>query len=298
MPALRKSVLVDIDIPEPPPTLPLFRTSERRRSSVDLREDMLARWDRWRDAFKMDGEPMELGDRIAILSDRASLEVYLASESVWWTDRSAAYRELSGDIPIPDGKDAVDLARRYIDAMLSPQTDVTLAAVGDQVGAVSTGPDDKPQTARTAVSVTWRPVVAERTVFGPGAKLRLSYAGGEEPSDVVFFQRNLHEAGEVEPVHPMQALDRLSRDRRFVAVLRAGLTMRLQRLELGYYSAAPNIAQSYLIPVYLAEGQIEGSELDADVFRLYVPAVDIDDATMKDHGIRATPLVANTFTSL
>jgi len=231
------------------------------------------------------------------MSAESALEVYLASESVWWTDRSKAYREDPGEDGVPDREDAIRLARRFVSTTLQPPLELRDVMVGEQVASASRSPDDEPTSRRVAVSVTLRPVVVDRLVFGPGAKVRIAFADAAGPSDVAYFSRTLEPDGEVEAIHPRQALERLSRDRGFVDVLSAGRELHIRRFQFGYYSAPPNMTQQFLVPVYLAEGVLEGSDLDADVFRLYVPAVDIDVPTMKELGVRANPSVLSSFTS-
>jgi hypothetical protein len=163
--------------------------------------------------------------------------------------------------------------------------------------AVSRSPEDEPQPAQVAAAVTLRPLLGQLPVFGPGAKTRLAFTDSETPSDVAHFSRPIEPDGEVDVLHPHQVLERLIRDRRFSGVLRAGLPLHVLRFQLGYYSAPPNVSQRHLVPVYLAEGEVEGSDLDADVFRLYMPAVDIDSGGMKELGVRANPTVLSSFTS-
>ena len=297
MPFIPKQLHIDAEIAERPGPIGIYRTANGRISSAELRQDLLRRWERWREVFPVDGEPADLGDRLAFLGQSAALEVYLASESVWWTDRVKAYREEPGEGGVPGDDQAVRLARRFIETTFEPALDLRDVAVGEQVASVSTSPDAEPQSQRVAVTVTLRPVLSDRPVFGPGAKVRVSFADGAEPSDVAYFSRPVEPDGEAEPLHPYQALERLRDDRRFADVLAAGLELHVRRFQLGYYAAPPNMFQRYLIPVYRTEGVVEGSELDADVFRLYLPAVDMDARSMKEISVRANPTVLSSFTS-
>jgi hypothetical protein len=297
MPLLPKRLHVDVDLGGPSGSIGIYRTARGRASSDELRQDLVRRWGHWREVFSIDGDPADLGDRMAYLDASTALEVYLASDSIWWTDRSNAYREEPGESAVPDEDEAVRLARRFIETTFEPVPGLRDVMVGVQVASISPGRDDQPRSQRVGLAVTLRPTLADRPVFGPGAKVRVTFTQAAVPSDVAFFSRPSEPDGEVEAVHPYRALERLSRDRRFVDVLTAGLEIHVRRFEWGYYSAPPNMFQRYLVPVYLAEGVVEGADLEADVFRLYLPAVDVDARSMKELGVRANPTVVSSFTS-
>jgi hypothetical protein len=293
----RKRIHVDVDLVDPPERVDVYRTARRGLSSDDQRQELQRRWEHWRGVFAVDGEPDNLGDRLVVLSASTSLEVYLASDSVWWTDRSRAYRETPEDDGVPEDLEAVRLAETYIAETFQPALDLSTVSVGEQVAATSQGPRDAPRSDRLGVAVTLRPTLSDRPIFGPGAKVRVLFTDSSRPADVAYFSRQVEHEGEVEAVHPYQALERLIGDRRFAEALAAGLEFHVRRFEFGYYSAPPDMFQQFLVPVYLAEGDLERSQLDADVFRLYVPAVDIDARSMKALGVRANPTVRSTFTS-
>ena len=231
MPFIPKQVYIDAEIEERPGPISVYRTANGGTSSRELRQGLLRRWERWREVFSIDGEATDLGDRIAFLGESTALEVYLASESVWWTDRTKAYREDPGEGGVPDDDQAVHLARRFIETTFAPAVDLTDVVVGEQVASVSTSPDAEPRSQRVAVAVTLRPVVSGRPVFGPGAKVRVSFADGAEPSDVAYFSRSLEPDGEAETLHPYQALERLRRDRRFTDVIAAGMELHVRRFQ-------------------------------------------------------------------
>lgn len=295
MPTIQRKIHVDVDMEPPSGPISVYRSGPDV-SSARLRRDLERRWERWRNTFRVQGEPINTGDRLVSLSDAIALEVYLASTSVWWTDRSRANREEPGK-GVADDDRAVELARRFVDSTLQPALELTEVVVGQQTAAVSRSPEEEPRSERVAVTVTLRPLLGKLSVFGPGAKTRLAFTDSETPSDVAHFSRPVEPDGEVDVVHPWQVLERLTGDLRFAGVLQAGLRLHVRRLQLGYYSAPPNMFQRYLVPVYLVEGEVEGSDLDADIFRLYLPAVDIDARAMKEMGVRANPTVHSSFTS-
>ncbi|XVU29549.1 hypothetical protein ACQPZJ_21470 [Actinoplanes sp. CA-054009] len=292
---MTKRIHVEPDLGRPPGPVTVYR-AEGETSSRQLRDDLMRRAERWREHFGLRAEPADLGERIVYLSETAALEVYLASDSVWWTDRTRAYQEITSD-RVPGDEQAVELARRFVAGTFEPRSELRTAHVGEQVASFSDGPDTEARSQRVGVAVTLRPTLDELEVFGPGAKVRIAFSDSEEPSDVAYFSRPVQPDGQVDVIHPYQAVERLTRDRRFTGVLEAGMELRIRRLELGYYSAGPSMSQRYLVPVYLAAGQVEGSELDADVFRLYLPAVDLSAKDMKELGVRANPAVVTSFTS-
>jgi hypothetical protein len=287
------------DLPTAPESLPMFRVTHTRslsRGAEDFSRELEARVERWTGAFPVEGERKDLGDRILYLQDRTSLEVFVPSESVWWSDRATAFAEQPPAEPLPSPDEAEGLARRLLDELDVAEDAVGLRDVSTVNAASVSSRDELGELTPTAVTVSFGYTLANLPVVGPGARIRATYTGAGQLAEFARFWREPVEVGRVRPIHPMQAVERLAGDPRFTGVSEGGLEVEVQEFTLALYAAGPATFQRHLVPVYRARGQVNGSQVEGDVFDVYITAVDIDPVDLKGSGVRDRPVFRPVFT--
>ncbi|GAA1756456.1 hypothetical protein [Agromyces humatus] len=292
----------DLRVPEPPsipesvPVLRVTHTRSLSRRAEDFQRELEERVERWTNAFPVDGERRELGDRILYLNDRASLEVFVPSESIWWSDRTTAFAETPPSDPLPSPGEAEELARRLL-RELDVQEDAVRPRGVSTVNAATVGsPEERGELTPTAVTVTFGYALADLPVVGPGARIRATYSGGGQLAEFARFWRRPEETGSIRLIDPAQAVQRLADDPRFAGVPNSGMIVEVQEFALAFYAAGPAAFQRYLVPVYRARGEVLGSQVEGDVFDVYITAVDLDPVELKDRAVRDRPVYRRVFT--
>src|SRR6188474_2805599 len=92
-------------LPKPLGKIPMFRAT--RFASLSSRDekytkDLARRLRASQKSFGLGGEPVSEGARFVVRSEQASLEIYAASDSVWWTEHRLAYQERAAKGRLPD----------------------------------------------------------------------------------------------------------------------------------------------------------------------------------------------------
>lgn len=296
-----RNLHLNTPVPDPVAAFPLQRVTDLRsfsRRNEAARRRLDRRVDRWRERFPVDADPVDLGDVISFLGEKTALEVFLPSDSVWWTDRTAAFAEAPPEARLPDEGEAVERARAMIDELEVGHEGLEVAAVTATRAALSRSPDDRAELVATGVTVTLGYALDGVPVVGPGARIRISFGGGGEPTEFARFWRHPSADRQVRLIHPYQAIERLANDERFADLSDSDLEVTLDGFRLAHFAAGPSVFQRFLIPVYEVRGRVEGGELENDVFLFFLTAVDADGATLKRNGATATPTYRTSFGGL
>jgi hypothetical protein len=292
---------IDAAVPEPPRAVTTYRASGPlvfARGDDKLRALVERRVRTWRRHFKVEGEPRDLGDRVLLLDDRQSLEVFVPTESVWWSHRELAFAEHAAAGPVPDEKDAVARATEILAGFGGSDAGWSVTRVGTTNAGVSTSPDDTGELVPTMVTVTFGLHYDDVPVAGPGARVRVSLAGDGQLAEFAQFWRQVSPAEEVEPIHPWRAIERVASGPRFREAREAGLVVVIEGVRLVHYSAGPGVAQRYLVPCYEVTGRVEGNDAVDDAFTLYAPVVDVSPESLKSTAVRHKAHAGPVFAAL
>ena len=282
-------------LPDPIGSIPQFSATIKNRnfstrdinskSYFDQKLKYLAK------VFGLRSKPQDMGSMFLIEDKKSQLEVYKTSDSFWWTNKAHAYSEKS--VPeeiLPDDITAVEVAS---DTLTKMQISIENAVLG-QVNHTELLTISKPVQAfrkgRTAVHVNYTFELDGLPVFGPGAKMQLSFVSKEKMSEFVYFWREIRADEEkVELISPEKALDKLMADKRFSKLSKENASVQFHRINLGYYALPPFDYQKSLIPVFQVKGTVRTSNLEKYEFTHYVLAGDWTVEQIKQAGIVADP---------
>jgi len=292
---------VKAEIPEHQEEMPVYQSastkthSRRDERSWRLHQRRVKRYTRY---FEMDAEPDDQGDMIVIRDEEESLEIYLTSDSVWWTNRRLAYNEdidLARNLPSPQSaRAAADRVLKEMDVDMEllrfRSTDYT------QVSIAKTR-KGRPRSYRTSICTTYGFELDSLPVFGAGAKAQVSMVEKGVLSEVLVFWRGTRRSGKCRAIHPYQALERFFQDDSFVDLKPGEATVVIDRMRLGYFAMNPTAVQRYLIPVYEVSGSVSTEHLEKEPFTLHVTATDMAEERMKVSAVRARPGYHAVFSS-
>lgn len=284
-------------LPKPLGKIPMFRAT--RFASLSSRdaaytEDLARRLRAARRSFELEGTPVTEGARLVLRTDQVSLELYGASDSLWWTDHRLAYQERivsKGGLP-DDGRAkklaAALLKRHGLDAGLASVSSVTFVEADAQIG------DSKPRTSRTAVDVNYRFQLGKHPVMGPGAKIKITLVGEGTPAQIVYFWRVPAKAADANAISATTALERFMRDPAFFHLRNKEATVTVHDVTFGYYAMSPTDFQRLYVPVWAIDATSQTRELRYD-FRRYVVAVDVSAEDAKHADAVANPRACRVF---
>lgn len=261
-------------MPGPARSVPAFRTAYtpeyfRKRSYIQHKTAIIRSL---ANLFEVEGEPLEQGPRMILLTSRQALEVYHASDSLWYTERSLANNEnIEWSKNLPDERTAAAMAVEQLEKLGLANSALRQHSVSYTTLAVARSRREKPVEYKTELHNNFVFELEKLPVFGPGAKVKVSYANGRQLSDLYYFWRIPEMTGETRIISPERALDILSRNARF-ARLKEGCQVQYASIQLGYYAASPDKIQTTLIPVYCVKGQVRTPALPHYEFTLYVHA--------------------------
>lgn len=284
-------------LPESPRKVPMFRAT--RFESMGSRDekyakDLARRLRAARRSFGVEGDMRTEGARLVLRSGSASLEIYRASDSLWWTDHALAYQEepRKGDQLPDEGKArklAVALLERHgLDASLAKVESVTYVEADTQRG------EAKPRSERTAIDVNYTFSLEKYPVMGPGAKIKVSLAGDGTPAQLIYFWRTPTKASAAPAISATVALERFMRDPSFFRLRNKEALVEVKKVTLGYYAMSPTDFQRLYVPVWAIDASCMTRELRYD-FRNYVVAVDMSPERAKEADAVANPRACRLF---
>lgn len=232
-----------------------------------------ARVKRAQTSFDMQGDPIQTGDRVVIEQGDQSLEVFRASDSLWWTDHSLMKLDLpTQEIQLPESSEAIELAQNYLrERGLDPGSEA-LPSVTYSKSTTIVG--QELQTVRTAVDVNFRFRAREIPIWGPGAKVKVTFSHGGRPAQVVFFWRDYEPADEFVPSDPELALKRFQQLSTYRELRGTAARIRITKVSLGYVALPPREIQRFLIPAYAIDASVATPARSERAVRRYVPAMD------------------------
>ncbi len=271
--------------------IPMYKTFHFESASRKNREFMNYHQERLKflqSNFRTDGELRDLGDQFIIRNEKEALELYLGSDSFWWTDRINAYsenRELAEKLP--NKEEAVQHARKLLEQLRIDQKTMKLLSVTNSFTAVSESPKDtNPREFPTNVNVNFTHELEGLPVFGSGAKTQVSFINNDQLVEFLHFYRTPKQEGKVEVISPEEAVQQVLNNSRFAEIKEAGKSAgEITDVSLGYYAASPGDFQKHLIPVYKVQGSVSTPELENYEFNLFVIAMKTTQEMAKRKGL-------------
>ncbi len=257
-----------LHLPKVPLSLPIF--------GVDhpfFKEDNPGKyWDQslsnLQSSFGLEGKVIDAGDRL-MLEDKDGnrvAQVYKPSQSFMYYDRSL----MSTADP------------KYANVMLSPETAKKRASIwldkqgqwvdnlvfeGFSYTGVSQGPPIDPSELSdhviekeyfTEIKACFGFQIGALPIFGPGAKVVVSFAG-DSISQLAYFWRSpaFRAVGELKVQPPEFVQKQLALDPRFSHLDPDKSKIRVNEITLGYYALPPYAVQRGYFPVYQVRGTVE-----------------------------------------
>jgi len=281
------------EIPKHIPEVPMYRTTRYRtlsRRERNVQRDLDARVERYSKLLKVEGKPVDFGDRIFMQNEDYELEIYRASDSLLYSHKKLRYRtDIPSDAQLPSKKEAFEKAKKYLDNI---GIDLQYAKIRsfEYTEAAHLKPgNDKPQFVRTEAHIIYSFSLDGLPVFGPGAKIKVSLVEENKISGLLYFWRKPTKDRKMPLIHPEEAIKRLTSDPTFGNLSPKTARVTLHNIQFGYYSLTPTDFQRCMIPVYAINGTVETEFLDPYQFTQYVMAVDISFDEIKKYGVVDNP---------
>ena len=263
-------------LPESPGKIPMFQATKFKTMSNRDTDFQSAIGRRLRDAqrsFNIVGNPANEGSRLVLRTEKESLELYCPSDSLWWAHHGLANQEkLLAGTKLPTVAKARELAAGQLERHKLDISSASVYSVTYLESDVKEG-DAKPRSVRTAIDVNYRFALAEHPVMGPGAKIKVTFAGDGALAQLVYFWRKPSRAPNAIAISATTALERFMRDPAFFRLRNKEASVDVHKIAFGYYAMSPTDFQRLYVPVWAIDATCKTRELQHD-FRRYVVAVD------------------------
>ncbi|MFX1532482.1 MAG: hypothetical protein ACFFBC_15300 [Promethearchaeota archaeon] len=265
-----------------------YRTFSRREKGVEA--DLDARVKHFSDAFKIDGKPNDLGERIIIQDERQILIIYRASDSLLLLNKKNGFRtSIPEGTRLPEQKEAYEIATNYLDQVGLSTNFAKFKSFTYSKGAMFKAETKQPTLINSEAHVNFDFSLENIPVIGPGAKIKVSIVEGDEVSGLIYYWRTPSKEETIPIIEPREALKRLTADKSFKELSPDTASVKLYSITLGYYAMSPTDFQRFLVPVYAIKGTVETKFLDPYNFTQHVVAVDMSLEEIKRRGVVDNP---------
>lgn len=257
--------------------MPLYRTP-----LVAADKDVVARVAK---AMRVKGRPQERGCR-TVVKDRASvLEVFEASGSVWWTKSSRKQSEPQRSIEFPGDKKAIQLANAHLKSVGLADRRAKPVSVAYTDCLIERSPDKEPLQVRAEQHVNYAFRVDGLPIWGPGAKMQVTFGEGGAVTEVLKFWREPSKSEtKIQTISANAAARVFRRDDAFSDLSERTASVSVEEVTLGLYALPPRETQACLIPVYRFRGTVSTKHLDKYEFAKHVVAVKVTADLLKVAG--------------
>jgi hypothetical protein len=236
------------------------------------------------EVFQMDEKERrdDSGPRLVIRSDTRELEIFRTSDSIRWSMIDKNNEEAGEPVELPDDKEAVSRANMFLERYRLSDADASLHSV-TQSRHSRIGKDNKVLLNHpVAKHVNYVFRIDGLPVFGPGAKMQVTFTNEETPVQIYKFWRETKQGKTLSTISFEQAMDSVRSHPSFAAMARAGRNqIEFDRVQLGYYAFTARHRQGMLVPVYHFNGAARGQEGEYYRFSLNVLAVALSPADLK-----------------
>jgi hypothetical protein len=286
-------------LPEPIAEVPLYRTTPHKTYAHRLqtaREAFSDRLQLYSRLFNTQTEPRDKGGVVLFQEADYTLEVYRPSDSLRWTCQELAYRNhMPAEAQLPTEQEALELATNHLREYRLDTHYTQFKSIAYSELSITNAVSKKTAVYRTEINVLYNFKLEGHPIFGPGAKIKLSFVEGGRRSRLLYFWRVPQREKMISIISPEEALKKFSRDRRFRKLSPDTAGVNVQSLQFGYYALPPTEFQRFLIPVYRVEGTVKTECIESQSFTLHVVAVNLTPEQIMEAGVVANPASCTVF---
>lgn len=291
---------IETNIPDHVKKVPIYSTTPFNTFSRSNREYMdyiQNRVEKYRSFFPIDAQIRDKGDMFVIKGDTELLEIYLTSDSFWWSDLRLADRVNPAFAnQLPGNKKVKQLADDILDKLDLKSENLEFSGVAKNFINISTPADKKGKKFSTQVSANYVFKLGDLRVFGPGAKVSIAFSQKDRMVDFLFFFREAQEERMVKIISPEDALHIFMGDSRFKELNpKDGAKGVITGIKFGYYAFGPHIIQRFYFPVYQISAFLETKVFPKQELELYVIGTRITPKESKKINITGSSVYAKTF---
>lgn len=222
------------------------------------------------------------GPRLVIRSSSSELEIFRTSDSLRWSMIDKRNQEPDEPVELPDDQTAVSRAKAFLDqhglADSRAHNDSVTESHHSRIGKGNKVLVNYPVAKH--VNYTFR--VDELPVFGPGAKMQVTFTSERKPVQTYKFWREPTPGKSLQTISYERAVDLIRSHPTFATMVRADQArVVFKRAQLGYYAFPAREPQGMLVPVYAFDGSVHGPEGENYTFSRYVTAVALSSEEIK-----------------
>lgn len=247
----------------------------------DWNEDRLKKTMR---AFEMEEKERQdnTGPRLVVRSSTSELEIFRTSDSLRWSMIDKRTEEPGKPVKLPDDRAAVSGAKLFLEqrgladkrAHVDSVTQSHHSRIGKGNEILATHP------VAQHVNYTFR--IEELPIFGPGAKMQVTFTNAKVPVQTYKFWREPVPGKTLKTISYDQAVDLIRKHPTFATMVRAGKArVVFDRAQLGYYAFPARERQGMLVPVYRFDGTVHGPQDERYDFSRHVMAVALSPEEIK-----------------
>lgn len=241
--------------------------------------------------FGIKGKIEDAGSRIVIKDLSGTLEIFVASGSIWWTKRSTARSELRKPVNFPREKEAIAGANAYLkETGLSDGRAIPVSVTYTETLLEKNG-DKEPKRFIENQHVNYVFEIDDLPVWGPGAKIQVTFGETNDIVEVLRFWREPEpekESSQLKLIPATKVVEIFQSHEAFTDLSDRTAKVQVDEVALGYYTLPPREIQACLIPVYRFKGYVSTEQLERYDFAKHVIAVDVSPDLLKRTGMTIT----------
>jgi hypothetical protein len=222
------------------------------------------------------------GPRLVIRSSSSELEIFRTSDSLRWSKIDQRDEEPGEPVKLPADNVAVSRADAFLEQRgLADASAVVQSVTQSHHSRIGKG-NEVFVNHPVAKHVNYEFRVDELRVFGPGAKMQVTFSNEEAPVQTYKFWREPRQGKTLNTISYDQAVELIRSHPTFATMVRAGeAKVVFERVQLGYYAFPARERQGMLVPVYRFDGAAHSPHGEHYRFSRYVMAVALPPAEIK-----------------
>lgn len=235
--------------------------------------------------FGLKSQPKDHGDSVVFQEETFELEIFRASDSIWWTHNELAYREkVPPDSELPSEGKAVELAAKYLEQFKIDTRDAKYSHVSHSKVIAIDKKNEKEKEYNTRINVNYSFSLGGVPIEGPGAKLQVAFVEQDELCELYYFWREPKEETKMPVIPPNRALAMFCEDDSFKELTPDNASVQLHSIDFVYYALPALEVQPYYLPAYKIDGTAQ-TEFHKYDFTNFFIALDLTMEEMKGNGI-------------
>ena len=226
--------------------------------------------------FGVEGKAKDSGSRIVVRDRSGVLEIFEASGSIWWTRKSSTRSEPRKSVSFLSEKEAIAKADSYLEAAGLADKKARPNSVTYAATLFETKKDREPSEAVTQQHVNYEFSLDDLPVWGPGAKIQVTFGEDNQVVEVLKFWREpKKEQEKYELISAETATKIFQNHEAFSDLSERTAKVQVDDIALGHYALPPREMQAYLVPVYRFKGFVSTEHLERYEFAKHVIAVHV-----------------------